>query len=60
MQVIRHDNPGKRQNIIFIVQASNFTNEQACRGEFREQWAAIENYRGNTIDLVAQGVASPA
>jgi len=35
--MIRHDNPGKGNNITLCVQVSEFTNQQACCGDIREQ-----------------------
>jgi hypothetical protein len=60
VQMIGHDNPGKGNNITLFMQVSEFTNQQACCGDIREQGMAITGNRGDAIDLMLQGMTPPA
>jgi hypothetical protein len=54
--MIRHDNPGKGNNITLFAQVSEFTNQQACCGDIREQRMTNAGKRGDAIDLMVQGM----
>ena len=54
--MIRHDNPGKGDNITLFMQTSEFANKQACCGDIREQRMTTAGNRGDAIDLMVQGM----
>jgi hypothetical protein len=58
--MISPDNPGKGNNITRFVQVSEFTNQQACCGDIREQRMTTAGNRGDAIDLMVQGMTPPA
>jgi hypothetical protein len=43
-----------------FVQVSEFTNQQACCGDIREQRMTTAGNRGDAIDLMVQGMTTPA
>ena len=58
--MIRHDNPGKGANIPLFMQTSAFANKQACYGDIREPRMTTAGNRGDSIDLMVQGMTPSA